>query len=211
MTTRTLVTHRRYFGLEPLRLRAAAARVLTRVAGLAPERARVSARHVRDDFGVTTATGRMLVDELLEAGLLRPGSATRGDFRLTRRFIEIAAARVVEPLPRERARWLLAQACECASRINAEWSRNPLEIELVAPFGDYMSRESKLAELSLGVVVRARPASRRARWRMTTKADGAHEIRTAFRALSSFVRVRLVHDARLLPRPFAVAFHAEPL
>jgi hypothetical protein len=209
MTTRTLVTHRRYFGLEPIRLRAAAVRVLTRVAGLPPERARVSARHLREDFGVTTVAGRVLVDELLEAGLLRPGSATRGDFRLTRRFNELAAARVVEPLARERAKRLIAQARECAARINAEWSRNPLEIELIAPFGSYMSRDRDLDELALGIVVRSRPASRRAHWRMATKAAGAHEIRMAFRELSSFVRVRLVHDARLLPRPFAVAFHAE--
>jgi hypothetical protein len=46
---------------------------------------------------------------------------------------------------------------------------------------------------------------------MATKAEGANQIRAAFRELSSFVRVRVVHDAQLLPRPFAVAFQAEPL
>ncbi len=211
MPNRTLVTRRRYFGIEPVKLRAAAARVLTRIAGLPPDRARVTARHLRQDFGVNTAEGKALVDEFVAEGLLRPGSATRSDFRLTRRFTELASARIVDPLPRERARLLLAQACEYAARINAEWSRNPLEIAMIAPFGSYMSRERELAELSLGIVVRARPASRRARFRMATKAEGANQIRAAFRELSSFVRVRVVHDAQLLPRPFAVAFQAEPL
>ncbi len=210
MPNRTLVTHRRYFGIEPLRLRAAAGRVLTRIAGLPPDRARVSARHLRQDFGMSTVEGRALVDELVEEGLLRPSSSTGGDYRLTRRFTELASARIVDPLPRARARLLVAQACEHAARVNAEWSRNPLEIEMLAPFGSYMSRERELAELSLGIVVRARPASRRARWRMATKAEGANQIRAAFRELSSFVRVRMVNDARLLPRPFAVAFQAEP-
>lgn len=211
MSNRTLVTHRRYFGIEPLKLRAAAARVMTRVAGLPSHRARVTARNLRQDFGMDTVEGQVLVDELVAHGLLRPGSPTRDDFRLTRRFTELASARVVDPLPRARARLLLAQACEYAARINAEWSRNPLEIEMIAPFGSYMSREHDLAELSLGIVVRLRPTSRRARWRMATKAEGASQIRAAFRELSSFVRVRVVHDAQLLPRPFAVAFHAEPL
>jgi len=211
MSNRTLVTHRRYFGIEPLKLRAAAARVMTRVAGLPSHRARVTARNLRQDFGMDTVEGQVLVDELVAHGLLRPGSPTRDDFRLTRRFSELASARVVDPLPRARARLLLAQACEYAARINAEWSRNPLEIEMIAPFGSYMSREHDLAELSLGIVVRLRPTSRRARWRMATKAEGASQIRAAFRELSSFVRVRVVHDAQLLPRPFAVAFHAEPL
>jgi hypothetical protein len=209
MSTKTLITHRRYFGVEPLKLRAAAGRVLTRVAGLPPERARVSARHLRQDFGMDTVEGQALLEELVAEGLLRPGSAARGDYRVTRRFAEFARARVVDPLPRERARLLLAQACELAARINAECSRNPLEIATIAPFGSYMSRDSGLAELSLGIVVRARPASRRARWRMATKSEGATAIRAAFRELSSFVRVRLVNDPHLLPRPFAVAFRAD--
>jgi hypothetical protein len=206
MGVRTLVTDRRYFGVDPLKLRAAAWRVLARVAGLPPDRARVSARHLRQDFGVSTIEGQALIDELVANGLLRPRTEMPSDYRLTRRFAEYASARVVDPLPRARARHLLAMACALASEINANWTRNPLEIEMVAPFGRYMSRDEQLAELPLGIVVRARPGSRRAHWRMATKADGANEIRAAFRELSSFVRVRLVNDTRLLPRPFAVAF-----
>jgi hypothetical protein len=53
-----------------------------------------------------------------------------------------------------------------------------------------------------------RPTSRRARWRMLSKADGAHEIRGAFKSLSSFVHVQLVTRIGDLPPPFAVVFQA---
>ncbi len=209
MKVRTLVTHRRYFGVDPLTLRAAADRVLARVAGLPPERAYVNARHLKQDFGVDTVEGQLIVGELVADGLLRPRAEPSGDYDLTTRFAEFAAARVVDPLPRERARQIVAKACALAVEINSQWARNPFEIEAVAPFGRYMSRTDKLAELSLGIVMRARPASRRARWRMATEAEGAHDIRAAFRDLSSFVRVRLVGNVQKLPRPFAIAFQVD--
>ena len=210
MKARTLVTQRLYFGMNAVDLRAATARVLSRVVGLAPERARVSARSVRQDFGVDTAQGNALVEQLVAEGLLEPPAALQADYGLTERFVEYASARVVEPLPRERARQLLAHACELAARVNGEWTRNPLEIEAVAPYGCYMSRDRQLAELPLGIVVRPRTGGRRARWgRVQTKSDGAREIRAEFREISSFIHVRMVNDARRLPRPFAVAFHAD--
>ena len=43
MKALTLVTQRLYFGIDALSLRAATGRVLSRVVGLPPERARVSA------------------------------------------------------------------------------------------------------------------------------------------------------------------------
>ena len=208
MKPRTLVTQRLYFGMDALSLRAATGRVLSRVVGLPPERARVSARHLRQDFGVDTVQGNTLVEQLVAEGLLEPPGELQADYGVTERFVEYASARVVEPLPRERARQLLVHACELATRVNGQWTHNPLEIEAVAPFGCYMSRDRQLAELPLGIVVR--PRSRRARWRrLQTKSDGAHEIRAQFRELSSFIHVRMVKDARLLPRPFAVAFHAD--
>ena len=104
-------------------------------------------------------------------------------------------------------RGLLARASRLAARINVEWPKNPLEIEALASYGSYMSRDAVLSELSLGIVVRSRHVSRRARWgRMMTNAEGAREIRSAFRDLSSFVRVHLVNELRQLRRPFAVAF-----
>jgi hypothetical protein len=39
-----------------------------------------------------------------------------------------------------------------------------------------------------------------------TKSEGAHDIRSALRELSSFVYVKLVSNKERLPRPFAVAF-----
>jgi hypothetical protein len=206
----TLVTHRKYFGMNPLELRAATDRVLARVVGLPPERARVNARALRQDFGADTEVGQRLVAGFVAEGLLVPKAEAPEDYRLTERFYEFACARVVEPLARSRAKQLLRRACELATLINAEWSRNPLEIQALAPFGRYMSRDSQLGELPLGVVVHGRAAERRARWgRLISKADGAAEIRAAFRELSSFVRVRMVNEMRLLPRPFSVVFQQE--
>jgi hypothetical protein len=207
MRERTLVTQRLYFGMDALELRAAATRVLARVVGLPPELVRVSARNIRQDFAVNTVEGEALVEGFVAEGLLEPRTERHGDYRLTERFLEFATARVVEPLPRDRARELVARAGELAARINAEWTRNPFEIEVVAPYGSYMGRDAQLAALPLGLVVRPREPSRRARWgRIAAKPDGAREIRIAFRELSSFIQVRMVNDRRLLPRPFTVVF-----
>lgn len=211
MKARTLVTDRLYFGIDPLSLRTGTARVYTRVVGLPADRARISARNLRQDFGLdNTLAGQALIEEFVADGLLDPPNELQPDYGLKDRFLEFAFARVVAPLPRDRARQLLTRACALAARINAEWTRNPLEIELLAPFGCYMSRDRALSELSLGVVVRPRLASRRARWgRIVTKSEGAHDIRRALREISSFVRVRLVSSKGRLPRPFAVAFQDE--
>ena len=88
MKQRTLVSDRRYFGLDALALRAAACRVAARVAGLAPGRARVRGAFLRQDFGVDTVDGRALLDDLCADGLLaRPGGPT-SDFIVTPRLIE---------------------------------------------------------------------------------------------------------------------------
>lgn len=206
---RVLLKHRHYFGIEPRQLRAAAGRIVARVAGLPPERARVTSRQLFQDFGVDTVEGKPLVDELVAQGLLKPRRETPGVFGVATRFAKIAAARVVEPLPRAQAKDLVAEACELAAQINATWARVPLEIESVAVYGTYMSRDAQLAELSFGVVVRTRPETRRALWRMATKLDGAHVIRDAFRDLNPYVRARLATELQSLPRPFSVVFHAD--
>ncbi|HXX82507.1 MAG TPA: hypothetical protein VEN29_00855 [Casimicrobiaceae bacterium] len=207
MRERTLITQRRYYGLDPLAFRAASTRVVFRVAGLPPERVRVSARSLRQDFALDTVDGTALLDKMVADGLLEPEPGRRDDYRLTERFFEYATARVVEPLPRERAKELLSRACLLAERINTEWTKNPLEIEALAAFGSYMSRDEMLAELALGVVVCPRAEWRRTRWgRVASNADGAREIRVALRDLSSFVRVRMVNELRGVPRPFSVAF-----
>ena len=206
----TLVADRLYFGLDPLRLRAATGRALARVVGLPPARARISATHLRRDFSVDTAQGQALIGEFVAEGLLDPPSDQQSGYGLTPEFMALAAARVVEPLPRARARLLLTEACNVALHVNVEADTNPLAIRSFAVYGDYMSRSHRLDELNLGVVVEMRTAARRRRFgRMLTKAEGADAIRNAFRALSSFVRVRLVTDERSLPRPFSRVFDAE--
>lgn len=209
MKVRTLVLDRLYFGLDPMRLRTATSRALARVVGLPPARARLSATHLRHDFAVDTIRGKALVCELVERGLLEPPDAHEAGYRLTEEFYSLAAARVVEPLARSRARMLLTEACVLAERINDESVHNPLEVTAFAVYGDYMSRAHKLEELQLGVMVQLRMPSRRTRFgRMQSKAEGADAIRVSFRALSSFIRVRLITDLASVPRPFSLVFQS---
>ena len=207
MRIRTLVTRRQYYGMDALALRAAMARVLTRVAGLSPEAARVSRRQLCHDFALDAVVADAVLGQLVADELLRQPEEREGDFALTERFVEFATARVVEPLPRDRARALVARACALAVHINAHWRNNPLEISDLAPFGSYISREQLLAELPLGIAVRSRSRSRKARWgRIDSRQDGARQIRAAVRAVSSFFHTRMVGDPQLLPRPYFVVF-----
>jgi hypothetical protein len=208
MKIRTLVTKRQYYGMEAVALRAAMARVLSRVAGLPAEAARVSRRNLYQDFGLDAAAAQDTLEQMIADGLFQHPDERQGDFALTERFLEFATARVVEPLPRERARQLLGKVCVLASQINAEWKSNPLEIAALAPFGSYISPDKLLAELPLGIVVRPRSRSRKARWTRTiSRRDGARQIRAAIRELSTFFHIRMVSDPKLLPQPFAVVFH----
>lgn len=209
MPQRTLITDRLYYGLDPLRLRAATHRSLARVVGLPPERARLTPTHLQLDFALDTAQCAALVEDMIAGGLLEPPGPGRAGYGITPEFIELATARVVEPLPRARARKLLADASALAERINAEDVSNPLAIDVLVVFGDYMSRSHRLGELGIGIVVASRAPSLRTRFgRMQPKAEGAEAIRAAFRDLSSFVRVRLATERTALPRPFSVVYDA---
>jgi hypothetical protein len=204
---KTLWAHRRYYGLDAKHLRDSSGRVVSRVVGLPPERARVRIEHVSQDFHLDTINGQVLVDEFVAGGLLQPRPDRDGDYFLTSRLIALAAAKIVEPVPRARAKHLIDQGCELAARINSEWTRNPLEIDALAAFGSYMSLDNELSEVDLGVIVRSRAPHRRSRWlRMASKIDGARDIRAAFRALSSVMHVQVLKELRKLPRPFAVVF-----
>lgn len=209
MKQRTLVSDRRYFGLDALALRAAACRVAARIAGLPPDRARVRGAFLRQDFGVDTVDGRALLDDLCADGLLARPEGPTSDFLVTPRLVEFAAARVVEPLSRAKAKLLVSRAGELAERVNREWGRNPLEIAMVVPFGNYLAREQRMDALPLALVVRARPESRRSRWNRMSKSEGASGLREAFGELSSFVRVRLVTGLDAVPRPFTVAWQSD--
>ena len=209
MKSRTLVTDRRYFGLDALALRAAAGRVAARVAGLPPERARVRGAFLRQDFGLDTIEGRALLDDLCADGLLARPPGPTSDFLVTRRFLEFATARVVEPLPRAKAKLLVSRAGELAERVNRDWSRNPLRIAMVVPYGAYLSRDHALETLPLALVVGSRPGTRRALFNRMSKADGARGLRESFAELSSFVRVHLCTSLDAVPRPFTVAWQAD--
>jgi hypothetical protein len=212
MKIRTLVTHRRYFGVDALALRESAGRVARRVVGLPPERARVSGRQLKRDFGVDTVEGEALVSRLVAGGLVKPHPEREGDFQVTQRLVEFAAARVVEPLPRAKAKRLVDRACKLAEKINADWTRNPLAIAAIAPYGRYLTNTSELPELRLGVVTCARPVTRLSRWRtLQGEKEGATDIRHAFESMSSFVRVTLITDVQTLPRPFSVAWEDRAL
>ena len=209
MKQRTLLTNRRYYGLDPVHLRAATGRALARVVGLPPERARVSANNLRHDFSMDPTQADALVKEFVAEGLLDPPTIDRTGYGLTAQFVELAAARVVEPLPRARAKQLLIEACAVAERINDEDVHNPLSIIAFAIYGDYMTTAHHLSSLSLGVVVDLRAPTRRMRFgRSMRKIEGALSIKDSFKSLSSFMRVRLVTDIRVIPRPFNVVFEA---
>lgn len=209
MKHRTLVSDRRYFGLDAVALRAAATRVAARIAGLPPERARIRGSFLRQDFGVDTVEGRVLLDDLCAVGVLQKPEGPTSDFLVTPRVLEYANARIVEPLPRAKAKVLVVRACELAERVNREWTRNPLEIAAVAPHGAYLGRDQRLDELAIALVVRTRPSTRRSRFHQLSKADGAQGLRHSFAELSSFVRVRLVTALDAVPRPFSVAWQAD--
>jgi hypothetical protein len=210
MKSRTLVAHQRYFGLEAMRFREAANRVLARVVGLPVDRAQVHEKRLREDFAVTTQSGQCLVEDLVRGGLLKPHGGRPGEFRLTDKFAEFAYARIIAPLPRARARQLLERVAKIAAHINASWSRNPLEIEMVAVSGAYMSRDDQLGELTLNVLVRNRAQMRSMPWgRRASKAEGANEIRGELGSITTFAIVHLLTDRQTLPRPFNVVYSAD--
>ena len=209
MKQRTLIADRLYYGLEATHVRASSARALTRVVGLPPERARVSVVHLWNDFAVDATRGAALVEELVARGMLEPPAEGQSGYGFTSEFFELANARIVEPLPRARARQLVDDARALAERINDEDVHNPLSIVSLAVFGDFMTRHRRLADLCFGVVVDTRPPSWRTRLgRQQRKSEGVESMRTAFRDLSSFVRVHVVTQVREVPRPFSVVYDA---
>ena len=206
MKTRTLVANQLYFGLEPLILRGGAERTLERLAKQPPESARASVETLRDDFQIDTSATLKLLRAFVDKRLLEAEPGRKGDYLLTERFRDFAAAKVVPPLPREEARQVLEGACELAAQLNAVGMRNPLLIDTMAVSGSYMSSSDKVGELVLWPVVRRRDHASKT---SMTDTEGANEIRAALRALSPFIAVRIVTDMSSVKRPFSVPFHAD--
>lgn len=208
MKVRTLVVQRRYFGLEARAFRTGAARALARASPDASTEAHVDADSIAQDFRVDPKAGTALLHALVAGGLLQTDND--GKYHATARLREYALARVVAPLPRARGRALLKFVGELAVKINAHWTRNPLKIRMIAVTGSYMSRQAKLAEVTLWVVVRPRANAVPRRFgRSLTKAEGAQQIVEALRALSAFIVVRLALDTSGVERPFASVFQAD--
>jgi hypothetical protein len=209
MTIRTLVWEQLQFGLEPSAFRRGAARALARVAGRSREEARITVEQLREDFRLDAPGAEALLRALIEQRLLESASE-RSDYGLTERFREFALARVVPALDRPRAKRLIERAGMLAAQINAKWTRNPFVIAMIAVSGSYMSRDRKLPELNLWLIVRPRTPSRSSVWGLSSsRGNAARNIREAVRSLSSFIVVRMVTEDKSLPRPFTIAFRAE--
>ena len=210
MKTRTLIANKYYFGLDPRQLCRGAERVISRVDGLPPGTARVNAATLREDFGLDMPATLALLHALAGHRMLQPVEGRAGDFRLTDKFREFAQAHIVPPLHRDGAKKLLDEACRLAERINDGHTRNPLQIDLMAVSGSYMSRGDKIAEIKLWPVVRPRVRMRAPRFQSAMNGtEAAREIRTALCAISPFLVVHVVTDMTAIERPFSVPFRAD--
>jgi hypothetical protein len=207
--TLTLVTKRLYFGVDALRLRDAAERVLLRVQGLPPERARVNLEALSRDFGWNDSATPAMVQQMIDGGLLQRLSPNAREFGITDKFRRCAHARIVDPLPRDRAQMLLAHLAEIAAEFNRTGARNKYEIDSLAVFNGYLTGDGDLTELSIGVTGRRRPpAERPLIGRATVPTEGTEQIRALLEAPSPFIQASFVPRLAELPRPFSVVFKA---
>jgi hypothetical protein len=206
----TLVAKHLYFGLDPLRLRDAANRVLARLPEDETVRATVRLDALVEDFRLTAATSRAIVDEMVASGVLTRLSDRSAEYVVTTRFREIARARIIEPLARQQAQMLLAHCTELSARFNRNALRNKYEIEALAVYGSYMTRQPDIAELSLGVTGRHRtPVQRALIGRATTPTEGTERIRELFERQSNYIEVAFFKRLTDVPRPFSVVFKAD--
>ena len=202
-----LVTRHLYFGINPVQLRSAAERVLTRVVGQPPERATVALDVLAHDFQLSPRESLSMVEEMVRSGLLERKQANSDQYTITDKFRQYAYARIVEPLPRSRAQLLVTHMADLAEHFNRTATRNKYEIEELAVHGSFMSREPELPELSIGVTGRRRaPETRPIVGRATVQTAGHEQIRKMFEELSSFVQIRFFRRLQDVPRPFTVFF-----
>jgi hypothetical protein len=202
----TLVNRKLYFGVEAVRLRDAAVRVLTRLHGLPPERAIVKLDALLDDFRIGAAASQTMIEGMVRRGVLLP-LAEHGEYAITDRFRDIAQAEIVEPLTRARAKMILDHVAELAWHFNRAASDNKYEIDALAAFGAYMKLDHEIADLQVAVTGRRRPPpARPALGRRTQMLKGHDEIRRMIEGQSRFVRAHFFQSLDEVPRPFAVVF-----
>ncbi len=206
----TLVARHLYFGLDPLRLRDAANRLLARLPDSRPRATPVPMDALVEEFAIDPARSQAIVAEMVESGVLMKMSPTGAHFGITTRFRQIARARIIEPLDRGQAQMLLTHCAEVAEKFNRSAARNKYEIETIAVFGSYMSRHQGLASLELGMTGRKRaPGQRNFIGRATAQTEGTADIRAQFERLSGFIEVHFFKRAVDVPRPFSVIFRSD--
>ena len=211
MKTMTLVARHLYFGMDPLRLRDAANRVLSRVPDDTSVSAAVKLDALIEDFHLTPNASKAIIEEMVQSGVLtKLPPAVGAAYGITTRFREIARARIIEPLERTQAQLLLAHCTELAGRFNRSAHRNKYEIEALAVYGSYMTRNKAIAELELGITGRhRRPGQKTLIGRATTPSEGTDHIRALFEKQSGFIEVRFYKKLAAVPRPFSVIFKSD--
>jgi hypothetical protein len=114
----TLVTKKLYFGVDANRMRDASARVLARLRSEPPGRAVIRLEALVEDFRVSAAASRLMIDEMLRHGLLEQQDTRGSEYSITDKFRRYASAEIIEPLPRARAKMLLTHIADLAWRFN---------------------------------------------------------------------------------------------
>ena len=203
----TLVSRKVYFGVDAQRMREASARVLARLGAQPDDRAVVRLDALVEDFRVTAAASRSMVDEMLRRGLLERRDARGAEYGVTEKFRRYAEAEIVEPLPRGRAKMLLTHVADLCWQFNRTALENKYEIEALVVFGDYMSLEPELEELTVGVTGRRRPPPQNpAAGRASQPLQGTEQIRALIESQSPYLRTHLFAHLDDVPRPFSVLF-----
>jgi hypothetical protein len=206
----TLVARHLYFGLDALKLRDAANRVLERVPEEPAAHAKVRLGALVEDLRLSAEASQTVVAQMVADGILEPVARASDEFAITDRFRAIARARIIEPLPRGDAQMLLQHCAELAARFNRTAARNRYEIETIVAYGAWMSRQVDLGELAIGITGRHRaPVQRPLIGRATAQTEGTDEIRALFERQSSFLVVKLYKRTTDIPRPFSVVFRAD--
>ena len=210
MKAMTLVAKHLYFGMDPLRLRDAANRVLARLPEDTTTRVAVRIDALVEDFRLTAAASRDILDQMVDDGVLVRLTDGSAEYAVTTRFREIARARIIDPLERPQAQLLLSHCIELATRFNRTATRNKYEIEAIAVYGSYMTRHPDMADLLLGVTGRHRtPAQHSLIGRATAPTEGTERIREIFERQSNFIEVHFYKRVSDIPRPFSVIFKSD--
>ena len=209
MTIRTLVAGRPYFGVHALVLQRGAERTIARFAAATREPTLIALATLREDFQLDEGEAASLLRSLVGAGLLVQANGSTG-YRPTEAFQDFATAKVIPALTRDEASELLDQIAKLALDINTKWHRNPVSIGALVVSGSYMKHGSKVPELLIWVVMRARRHVGRALLKQPmTRAEGAQQIRAAVRALGPHIIVRSVVDPNAVESPSCTIFDAE--